>query len=306
MNLRPNQPLDAEERALAAMLPRPHGRKEPGPGLDARILAAARAATEPSRATPATPRRRNWIAPAALAASLMLAVGLAWQLRPAASLQAPMPAAETASADAGSDDMKSRAMTASPPEGAATSEMQPRSIAATPPPAEPVPSARAANEAAASAIATQPDMAAAPSPPSPPPSPAPAAMDRPAGMSMPASQAAEAAGMAAPAITTQAARADDVVRDRAASAGSTEARAQRKAGTDMTTLETATGDAPEAPEDDVPPATADSPEVREAWLRRIGELLNQGKTEEAKASLAEFRRRYPDAALPAELRKLVP
>ena len=35
------------------------------------------------------------------------------------------------------------------------------------------------------------------------------------------------------------------------------------------------------------PATADAPEVREAWLRRIGELLKQGKAEDAKASPAE-------------------
>ena len=45
-------------------------------------------------------------------------------------------------------------------------------------------------------------------------------------------------------------------------------------------------------------------EVRDAWLRRIGELLKQGKHDDAKASLAEFRRRYPDASLPPELRKL--
>ena len=60
------------------------------------------------------------------------------------------------------------------------------------------------------------------------------------------------------------------------------------------------------PGEEVPPATADSPEVREAWLRRIGELLKQGKTEEATSSLDEFRRRYPDAVLPVELRQLEP
>ena len=54
----------------------------------------------------------------------------------------------------------------------------------------------------------------------------------------------------------------------------------------------------------MPPATADSPDVRDAWLRRIGELLKQGKTADAKASLDEFRRRYPDAPIPPELRKL--
>lgn len=60
----------------------------------------------------------------------------------------------------------------------------------------------------------------------------------------------------------------------------------------------------DAPEADIPPATADAPAVREAWLRRIGELQREGRTAEARASLAEFRRRYPEAELPAELRAL--
>ena len=50
----------------------------------------------------------------------------------------------------------------------------------------------------------------------------------------------------------------------------------------------------------------DAPAARDAWLRRIGELQLQGKVDEARASLAEFRRRYPDAVLPPELRKLEP
>ena len=58
------------------------------------------------------------------------------------------------------------------------------------------------------------------------------------------------------------------------------------------------------PEQDIPPATVDSPAVRDAWLHRIGELLDQGKLQEAKASLAEFRRRYPAAALPPRLHAL--
>lgn len=60
------------------------------------------------------------------------------------------------------------------------------------------------------------------------------------------------------------------------------------------------------PDTDVPPATADSPEVREAWLRRIADLVREGRTQEGRASLAEFRRRYPDAPVPPELRTLSP
>lgn len=58
------------------------------------------------------------------------------------------------------------------------------------------------------------------------------------------------------------------------------------------------------PDEDVPPATVDSPAVRDAWLNRIVELLDQGQRQDAKASLAEFRRRYPVATLPPRLRTL--
>lgn len=59
-------------------------------------------------------------------------------------------------------------------------------------------------------------------------------------------------------------------------------------------------------EDDVPPATMNAPAARDTWLKRIGELQQQGRIDDAKASLAEFRRRYPEAVLPPELRKLEP
>ena len=41
------------------------------------------------------------------------------------------------------------------------------------------------------------------------------------------------------------------------------------------------------------------------WLERIDELRRQGKLEEAKRSLAEFRRRHPDYELPAPLKEWV-
>jgi hypothetical protein len=57
--------------------------------------------------------------------------------------------------------------------------------------------------------------------------------------------------------------------------------------------------------DEEPPATADSPQVRDAWLQRIRELLSAGETEAARNSLAEFRKRYPKYALPEDLRRFV-
>ena len=75
----PREPLDAEERALAARLPRLHGRDEPDAALDARILAAAHAALAPA---PIAKRRRGWIVPLTAAASVSLAVGQARQMPP--------------------------------------------------------------------------------------------------------------------------------------------------------------------------------------------------------------------------------
>ncbi|HTL14123.1 MAG TPA: hypothetical protein VL251_03385, partial [Thermomonas sp.] len=93
---------------------------------------------------------------------------------------------------------------------------------------------------------------------------------------------------AAPAAADSAARAATAARGREASAAQ------------------AAEAAVDAPGEDVPPATMDSPEARQAWLDRIDALLDQGRIEEARASLAEFRRRYPDAALPPELDALEP
>ena len=59
-------------------------------------------------------------------------------------------------------------------------------------------------------------------------------------------------------------------------------------------------------DDDVPPATVDAPGVRDAWLRRIGELVTEGRMDEARESLAVFRKRYPEEILPPELQPLEP
>jgi hypothetical protein len=60
----------------------------------------------------------------------------------------------------------------------------------------------------------------------------------------------------------------------------------------------------EPDEEVVPPATADSPEVRDAWLARIRELVRNGDTDAARESLRTFRARYPKYVLPDDLRPL--
>lgn len=317
MNRHPPQPLDAEERALAALLPRPHGRVEPGPELDARILAAAREALHP-RPAPRRPQR-SWIAPTALAASLVLALGLAWQVRPPPA-GAPVPAADAVAIAAAparsvepervSDAPVARAFEAVPDAAAARPVAQPPPMATMPaPPREPAPASAGQRasydrrpEAAAATVA-----ATAPAPPPPPPAPAaPVVMDSPPPAPMAAPKTAESARMTAPAAPALARpAATDTARERASVAGGVAAKAQVRNEAAMA-AEAATLDSVvvDDPEQDVPPATMDSPQVREAWLRRIGELLRQGKTAEAQASLDEFRRRYPDAAIPPDLRGL--
>jgi resuscitation-promoting factor RpfA len=53
-----------------------------------------------------------------------------------------------------------------------------------------------------------------------------------------------------------------------------------------------------------PPVSADSPEFRQAWLKRIRDHIAKGEQDAARNSLQEFRRRYPDIELPEDLRKL--
>jgi hypothetical protein len=109
-NQPPREPLDAIERELAERLARlgPHG--EPPVAVDTRILAAAHAAAN------AAPRRTRRM-PLALgvAASLVLALGLAWQLRP---LLDPPPPVESESMDMASarvDESKAAALQAGRP-----------------------------------------------------------------------------------------------------------------------------------------------------------------------------------------------
>lgn len=295
----PREPLDAEERALAARLPRPHGRDEPGSALDARILAAAHAAAQ----TPLPPSRRSgrWTLPLGLAASLCLALGLAWRMQVAPPQQDAATHASEAAAAA-----KQASPTAVP--GASTptaDEAAPLPAVAMEKPAPteaPIP--KAATPAKRLRIApTDPEESRAMAPaafPAPPAPPAPAMASRPAPPALPATLPAPpdtAAPVAAQAIRSE---------GNPPAAARAMARPSAAGARRIESAKAADALQADAPDEDIPPATAAAPEVREAWLRRIGELMRQGKTDEARASLMEFRRRYPEAELPAELRPLEP
>ena len=53
-----------------------------------------------------------------------------------------------------------------------------------------------------------------------------------------------------------------------------------------------------------PPKTTEAEDVQLAWLKRIRALYQSGKKEEAAASLEAWRKRYPDAPVPADLAPL--
>jgi hypothetical protein len=293
--------LTTEERALAQRLARlgPHG--EPSPALDASVLAAAHDAVA-QHAGMRVPRRR-WPAAFGIAASLALAVGIAWQLRPlpqaavdrseaptAASVQTPSQPASVADSPMESATAPADATAIAPQaDAAATTSMPPTeasresaktmksAAAAPPPPVEQPPiepdivldnPAPAAEAAAQSAPVTAPRAFSMQPPPA-----APATSDK----RQSAAAAADAAANALPETNTL---------DRLQATGTAEAAASDEPGTD------------------VPPATMTSPEARDAWLARIRELLAAGKLDAARASLREFRHRYPDAPLPDDLHAL--
>jgi len=96
MKFYPPEPLTQEERELAQLTAQLGPQGEPSTALDARILAAAHTALDRKQAFRRKPR---WPVAMGLAASVIFAVGIAWQLRPLqqapvpVSTEAPMPAA---------------------------------------------------------------------------------------------------------------------------------------------------------------------------------------------------------------------
>ena len=98
MSRREREQLTPEEREMALRLSRLESGAAPSASLDAKILESARGggvASTPSPASPTRPRRR-WPVAMGLAASLLVAVGVAWQLRPQPDMQVLQAPPETA------------------------------------------------------------------------------------------------------------------------------------------------------------------------------------------------------------------
>jgi hypothetical protein len=276
----PTSPLDPEERALAQRLARLGPRGEPSPTLDARVLAAAHAAAAPPRA----PRAR-WPLRLGVAASVALALGLAWQLR-------PLPGADPIGAgpvSAGPVRPMAGVAPASAPEAetsAAASDAIDAHVetVAAPGPAE----VRA--------------LAPPPAPPAPPPPPASTSVPAPAPAVAQRDVAQPAAARAAKAALPEE---PPIVFD-APSPVEARPQAAPSAPAAFKSMESQPAMEADTPAGDVPPATVATPAVRDAWLARIRALIAAGQVDEARMSLHEFKRRYPAYVLPDDLRALAP
>ncbi|KLJ02885.1 hypothetical protein WQ56_01015 [Luteimonas sp. FCS-9] len=209
------------------------------------------------------------------AASVAVAVGIAWQLRPAP---------ETTHAPWSEAEMATRASAPMP-------------AAEAPAPVDPPARARRVDATA------EPDAPAAATTAAAPPDTTRAAVEAaPTDLRMPPERHAPGWG-AAPESDAGA----TAFGSRVATAGPASSRADEAAEADRAASAQPQGIAliEDVPDDDQPPASADAPEVRDAWLARVRELLDAGDIGAARASLAEFHRRHPDADLPPDLRALL-
>ncbi|AXK72287.1 hypothetical protein DWG18_08335 [Lysobacter sp. TY2-98] len=306
MTARPTDPLhdalSAEERELATRVARLDASAGPSSALDARILAAARAAAVPA-ANPSTRRVRRWPGAVGAAAVLVAAVGLAWQLRP--MFQLPPPVIHSGHAGAGKApgaeaDTVVQVETVprrTPP--AAAPVIAPPEVTAQPPAAArktapavgggaPRVQNRAPTTATRASVHDLLDEAVPPpAAPPPPPPPPPAAMAAPEPRAFSAAPAAKATS------------------DAAATAGVDEgvdvtgSRMRREAA--VATPAPAAASAAPAPD-----VSADARLPTRDWLARIRARRDHGDIAGARASLARFVIAHPRVAVPTDLRPLLP
>lgn len=316
-------PLTPEERELARLLGRPSA-TGPAPAIDEAVLAAARTAVEapaadaatwtlpPDTAVPARRPRSRLPAVFGLAASVIFAVGIAWQLKPedppAPPLAEPVAAPASSTAVTGTAPAM-EAAPPPPPAAAPPAVQQPRAAKTTA--LEPAPAAAPpATERGRDMSSPRPEAIAAPAPPGPP---APAPVQAPAPMmSAPAPQAASAYAMdtSEPALDSVVVTGSTIERaaPRAALKNAPPAKpapsapgVMRRAAAPMAAPASA-DDAVQALHQAV---AADASLPRKQWLKRIRERRDAGDVDTARASLERYLQQYPEVRIPRDLRQLL-
>ncbi|RNF84993.1 hypothetical protein [Montanilutibacter psychrotolerans] len=349
MNRHPTEPLTPEERALADRLTRLGPHDGPPPALDARILAAAHAAV----AAPARPRRRRWLAltgmPAGglitgvgMAATLVLALGVVWQMRPMERVDStaaegptaeddgfivvepiarpdrdltvpapPPPPGEPPATLPPTAMQQAPGAAANAPMGAQRQEGVDGSVAAASAPAQPAPvvasepeadAAAAAADTFASDAAAAPAMAEAAAPAAPP---APAAEQRQRATYTNSARATAAQRAREEAPVARKAAAAPV----AAGVPSPEGYRDRAAADALDRVEV-TGSRVKRADLDADKTShaaqlaADATLDPADWLQRIRDHRSHGDIDLARASLARFRSTHPRVRVPDDLRAL--
>jgi hypothetical protein len=318
--------LTPEERELARLLGRPSA-TGPAPAIDAAVLAAARTAVEapaadaatwklpPAAPVRATRPRSRLPAVFGLAASVIFAVGIAWQLKPedppapplAEPVAAPVPGA-AASSTARTE--AAPALDAAPPPApvAAPPVVQQERIAKDPAAAT-APTSAPAPERAQAVAPPRPEVIAAPAPHVSAPAPAPAPAPK---MSAPAPEAASAAALQAnePALDSVVVTGSTI--DRAAPRGALKSVAPAKpapSAPGVMRRAAAPMAAPASADDAVralhQAVAADASLPRKQWLKRIRERRDAGDVDTARASLERYLQQYPEVRIPRDLRQLL-
>lgn len=283
------------------------------------------------KVTPLRPRKpaSRWPLGMGLAASLVLAAGIGWRLQgdgdgSSGAMTASAPAAEeSVQAVILEPPMEHTPPPPPPPLGGAADAAVKRSESAQAPVAADA-QAKAAPAREPEFVADAPmaeSVAAAPAAP-PPPTPAGAsanaaaadgALDKVtvAGSRMAAERSVGAAEYTRTPLEERRQQTPTQPAAKAAGAVVPPAASMQRDRTDRSGLhDDFAADADERKEsdsakyDDRPPVSAGSPEFRQAWLQRIHDHVAKGEQEAARASLQEFRRRYPGIELPEDLRKL--
>lgn len=324
-DLNRHDPLTAEERELAKLL---GGRldKAPPPAVDAAVLAAARAAVLDERgrydAAPSAPsdahtprlqhRRPRWPAVFGVAASVVFAVGLAWQLRPEPPQAPARVEAAPAQASAAADSSAPAARPAQADEAADVSAAMQADERPTAEPAAPAETPRQERRAPEPAVAPEPapvppPVVAKPAPrervvPPAPPLPAPSAAPAPAPARADAYAAAPAAAMEADAAEPRAADVESSPSRTARSLRAAPANTQANNPQALTQRKQAASLSAEAVQDAV---LADAQLTRRQWLQKIRHRRDAGDVDVARASLERYLFQYPETRLPRDLQPLL-
>lgn len=294
------EPLDEQEHELARIV-RALAGGEPPAALDARILKAAANATATQE-----PRRMRWPAPPKMfwslgsAAAAVLAVGIGWQMtRPMPhSLSIPAPGTPQLQAveapemqqptqppaqQSGIEQSNTRQSSAPAP----SNDMAAREPGNPPPLAARPSESESRQRSSGKTESETPQPAAAPIIAPAPPPPAPEAF-------------AQRSRDEQDAVAARSSASSEAHADQPAVAGNIAAMAK------AAPLQAAAGRPAEAIAADTSAERAQA--FRQApadWLEHIRQLSQQGRADEARASLAEFRRQYPQHEIPTDLAALL-